>query len=66
MTRFEDELDLANLKSDFDKLGIDELKNIPSALNSLKSKVYKLDIGKLETTSVDLNKLNDVVKNDIV
>ena len=34
--------DLANLKSDVDKLDIDELKNVPTNLNSLKSKVNKL------------------------
>ena len=27
--------DLASLKSDFDKLDIDELKNVPSGLSSL-------------------------------
>ena len=32
----------------------------------MKSKVDKLDIGKLETTPVDLSKLNDVVKNEVV
>ena len=32
----------------------------------MKSKVDKLGIGKLETTPVDLSKLNDVIKNDIV
>ena len=37
-----------------------------SALNSLKSKVDKLDIGKLETTQVDLSKLCNVVKNCVV
>ena len=57
--------DLANLKSDFDKVDIDELKTIPSGLRSLKSKVYKLDIAKLETAPVDLSKLSDVAKNDI-
>ena len=31
-----------------------------------KSDVDKLDIGKLETTLVDLSKLNNVVKEDIV
>ena len=45
--------DLANLKSDVDKLDIDEFKNVPSGLRNLKSKVDKLDIGELETTSVD-------------
>ena len=42
---------------------IDKLKNERSGLSSLKSKVNKLDIGKLETTPVDLSKLNDVVKS---
>ena len=31
--------DLLNLKSDVDKLAIDKLKNVPSGLSSLKSKV---------------------------
>ena len=56
----------ANLKSDADKLDIDELKNVPSNSNNLKSKVDKLDVGKLETTPVDLSKLSNVVKNDYV
>ena len=33
---------------------------------SLKSEIDKLDIGKLETTPVDLSKLSDVVKNEVV
>ena len=39
---------------------------VPSCLSNLKSKVDKLYIGKLETTSVDLSKLSDVVKNKVV
>ena len=35
-------------------------------LASLKSEIDKLDIGKLETTSVDLSKLSDAVKNEVV
>ena len=35
-------------------------------LGSLKSVISKLDIGKLETTTVDLRKPTDVVKNDVV
>ena len=35
-------------------------------LASLKPKVDKLDIGKLETTSIDLSGLSDVVKNEVV
>ena len=32
----------------------------------MKSKVDKLDVGKLETTPADLSKLSNVVKNDFV
>ena len=39
--------DLANLKSDVKKSNIEKLRNVPSGLNSLQSKAYKLDIGKL-------------------
>ena len=58
--------DLANLKSDVDKLDIDELKNVPSNLNNLKSKVDKLDVDKLVPVPVDLSKLTNVVKNEVV
>ena len=44
--------DLGNVKLEVDKLGFDELKNVPSGLNSLKSKVNKLYIGKLETAPI--------------
>ena len=62
LTYFAKKTDLANLKSDADKLYIDKLKNERSVLNSLKSKVNKIDTGKLETTPVDLSKLCNVVK----
>ena len=35
-------------------------------LASLKSEIDKLDIGKLETTPVDLSKLCNVLKNEVV
>ena len=54
--------DLANLKSDIDKLDIDKLKNVPSNLSNLKSKVDKLDIDKLVLVPVDLSKLSYIVK----
>ena len=63
---FAKKTDLANLKSDVDKLYIDKLKNIPSALSSFKSKVDKLDIEKLEITPVDSSKLSNEVKHDVV
>ena len=37
-------VDLANLKSDVDKLDIDELKNLTSNLSNLKSKVVSSSI----------------------
>ena len=50
---FSKKTDLANLKSDIDKLDIKRLKYVPSNLSDLKSKVDKLDIGKSETAPVD-------------
>ena len=35
-------------------------------LTSLKTEIGKLDIGKLVPVPVDLSKLSDVVKNDVV
>ena len=64
--KFVKKVDLANLKSDVDKLDIDKLKNAPTNLSNLKSKVDKLDVDKLVPVPVDLSKLSDVVKNDVV
>ena len=58
--------DLVNLKPDVDNSDIDKLKNIPGLLSNFKSKVDRLNIGKLETTLVDLSKLSNIVKNEIV
>ena len=41
---FAKKTDLANLKSDVDKLDIDKFKNVPSNLSNLKSEVNKTDI----------------------
>ena len=65
-SKFAKKVDLANLKSNVDKLDIDKLKIVSNCVSSLKSKVDKLDIGKLETTPVDLSKLSNVVNNDVV
>ena len=54
-------LALANLKSDVDKLRIDKLKNVQTNLSNMKSKADKL-----VPAPVDLSKLSDAVKNDIV
>ena len=58
--------DLANLKSDGNKLDIDQLKNAPGNVSYLKSNIDKLDVDKLVPVSVELSKLNDRVKNDVV
>ena len=53
--------DLANSKPEVDKL-----ENVPTGLNSLKSKVDKLDVDELVPVPVDLSRLGDVLKNDVV
>ena len=65
-SKFAKKVDLANLKSDVDKLDIDKLKNVTSNLSNLKNKVDKLDVDILVPVPVDLSKLNDAVKNDVV
>ena len=44
ISSFATKTNLANLKSDVDKLDIDRRKNVPSGLSSLKSKVDKLGV----------------------
>ena len=39
------------------------MKNVPTNLSNLKSKVDKFDVDKLVLVSVDLSKLSDAVKN---
>ena len=48
--------DLANLKSNVNKIDIDKSKNIPTNLSNLKRKVDKLDVDKLVPVSVHLRK----------
>ena len=63
---FAKKVDLANLKSNIDKLDIDKLKHVSTNLSNLKSKIDKLNVDKLLSVPVDLRKLSDVVKNDFV
>ena len=65
-SKFAKKVDLSNLKSNVDNSDIDKSKNVPTNSSHLKSKVDKLDVNKLVPAPIDLNKLNDVVKNDIV
>ena len=57
---------LANLKSDVDKIDTDKLKNVPTNSIDLKSNADKLDLHILVPVPVDLSKLSDGVKNDVV
>ena len=60
---FAKKTDLANSESDVDN---DKLRNIPTNLSNLKSKVDKIHVDKLVPVHVDLSKLSDIVKNDVV
>ena len=51
-SKFAENTDLVNLKSDEDKLDIDKFEDVSSGSSSLKSRENKLDISKLKTTSV--------------
>ena len=42
------------------------MKNIPKNLSNLKSKVDELDVDKLVPVPVDLSKLSNEVKNDVI
>ena len=63
---FAKKIDLANLKSDVDKLDVDKLENLRTNLNNLKSKVDKSNVDKLVPVRVDVRKLSNVVKNTVV
>ena len=46
-----------NLKSDVERLDIDQLKNVPTNISNLKSKIDKLNVDKLIPVPVDLCKV---------
>ena len=64
------ELDLANYatKTDLKNIAHVDVSSYASKTNlgALKSEVDKIDVDKLKTTPVDLAKLSNVVKNDVV
>ena len=63
---FAKKANFSNSKSDVDKLDIDKFENVSTNLSNLKNKVDKLDVNKLVPAPVDLRKLSDLVKIDIV
>ena len=40
--------------------------NIPTSISNLKTKVDEVDVGKSKTFSLDLEKLRDVVDNEVM
>ena len=65
-SEFAENTDLASLKPDIEKLDIDKLEKVPSGSNNFNSKVHELDVNKLVLVLVDLSKLSDEVKGDVV
>ena len=65
-SKFANNVNLASLKSNVDKLDIDKLKNVQSGLSSFEGKVDKLHVDKLVRVPVSLSKLIDVVKIDVI
>ena len=64
------EVDLSNYatKKDINDITHVDTSNfaLKTNLANIKTQVDKLDIGKLETVPVDLSKLSNVVKNDVL
>ena len=53
------------MKDEGDKLGINNLVNVPTSLNNVKTKVDDLDVGELKTLPINLKQLSDVVDKQI-
>ena len=54
------------MKAEVEKANINKLVNVPTGLNDLKTKIDDLDVGKLKTVNIDLNKISDVVSKEVV
>ena len=54
------------MKAEVEKTNINKLVNVPTGLNDLKTKIDDLDVGKLKTVNIDLNKISDVVSKEVV
>ena len=64
--KFAKNVDLANLKSNVEKLDIDKLNNVQTNLSNSTNKVDKLDADNLVLVIVDLIKLSNLVKSYVV
>ena len=54
------------MKAEFGKPDIIKLVIFPTSLNNLKTKVNSLVVGELKTLPINLKKLSNVVKNEVV
>ena len=54
------------MKDEVDKLHINKRINVPTSLDNSKTKLDYLGVGKLKIVPVDLEKLSDVVDNEVV
>ena len=54
------------MKAEFGKRDIIKLVVFPTSLNNLKTKVNNLVVGELKTLPINLKKLSNVVKNEVV
>ena len=57
--------DFISLKAEVEKLDINNLVNVLTNLNNLKTKVDGFDVCKFKTVPVDLKKLIDVLDNKV-
>ena len=58
--------DFIALKAEVQKLDTNELFNISTSLNNVKTKVDDLDVAKLKTSPADFKRLSDSVDNEVV
>ena len=65
-TQIAKKTDLANLKSDIDKLDINKWKNVPTNSSNLKCKEDKFNVNKLVPVPFDLTELSDPVVSVLI
>ena len=57
---------LSNIKTEVDKLDINKLKILSNNLSNLKTEIDKLDSDELVPVPIDLSKLSNAVKNEVM
>ena len=61
-----DKLSCIALKATVDKLDINELVNVLTGLNNVKTKINYLDVGELKTVTTNFKRLRDAVSKEVV